>query len=273
VIPVPIGDRAVGDGEPLLLIAGPCVIEGREHALRTAERIREIADRTGFPTVYKSSYDKANRTSIDSFRGPGLDEGLHILAAVRDATGLPVLSDVHSPAEAEAAGSVLDVLQVPAFLCRQTDLLVAAARSGRPVNVKKGQFLAPEDTEAIVGKVRSVPGGKLLLTERGSSFGYRNLVVDFRGLVAMRALGVPVVFDGTHSTQRPGGLGHASGGDRELVPPLVRAAVAVGVDALFLEVHEDPPRALSDAATQLPLDRLEELLGSVRRIREATGGR
>jgi 2-dehydro-3-deoxyphosphooctonate aldolase (KDO 8-P synthase) len=271
--PVRIGDLRVGDGEPLLLIAGPCVIESRDAALRAAERIREIADRTGFPCVYKSSYDKANRTSVDSYRGPGIEEGLAILARVREETGLPVLSDVHGPAEAEAAGEVLDVVQVPAFLCRQTDLLLAAARTGRPVNVKKGQFLAPEDTRPIVEKVRSVPGAQLLLTERGTTLGYHNLVVDFRGLSIMRDLGVPVVFDGTHSTQRPGGLGRESGGDRAMIPPLVRAAVAAGCDALFLETHEAPERARCDAATQLPLGRLEGLLGEVRRIREAVGGR
>jgi 2-dehydro-3-deoxyphosphooctonate aldolase (KDO 8-P synthase) len=272
-LPVSIGDLRVGPGEPLLLVAGPCVIEGSDHAVRTAAALREIGARTGFPLVYKSSYDKANRTSIDSYRGPGLEEGLRILERVKAETGLPVLSDVHGADEAAAAGGVLDVLQVPAFLCRQTDLLVAAARTGRPVNVKKGQFVAPEDMRPAVEKIRSVPGAQAMLTERGTTFGYRNLVVDFRGIPAMRELGVPVIFDGTHSTQRPGGLGHASGGDREMVPPLVRAAVAVGVDGLFLEVHDDPPRARSDAATQWPIDRLEELLLEVRRIREAIGDR
>ena len=269
---VSIGDIRVGEGEPLLVIAGPCVIESRDSALRSAERLRTVSESCGLPLVYKSSYDKANRTSIESFRGPGIEEGLSILAQVRSETGLPVISDVHSPDEAAAAGAVLDALQIPAFLCRQTDLLVAAARTGLPVNVKKGQFLAPGDTRQIIEKVRSVPDAQVLLTERGTTFGYNNLVVDYRGLVAMRALGVPVVFDGTHSTQNPGGLGHASGGDRALVPPLVRAAVAVGCDALFLEVHEDPSRALCDAATQLPEDALETLLGTVRRIREAVGG-
>jgi 2-dehydro-3-deoxyphosphooctonate aldolase (KDO 8-P synthase) len=269
---VSIGDIRVGEGEPLLVIAGPCVIESRDSALRAAEKLSAICERCGFPLVYKSSYDKANRTSIDSYRGPGAEEGLSILSRVRDETGLPVISDVHSPDEAAAAGRALDALQIPAFLCRQTDLLLAAARTGRPVNVKKGQFLAPDDTIPIVEKIRSVPGAQILLTERGSTFGYHNLVVDFRGLVAMRALGVPVVFDGTHSTQQPGGVGRTSGGDRSLVPPLVRAAVAVGCDALFLEVHEDPSRALCDAATQLPLDTLETLLREVRRIREAVGG-
>jgi 2-dehydro-3-deoxyphosphooctonate aldolase (KDO 8-P synthase) len=266
---VRLGDIRVGPGEPLLVIARPCVIESRESALSAAEKIRAVCDRCGFPLVYKSSYDKANRTSIESYRGPGADEGLSILSQVREETGLPVISDVQSVEEAATAGDVLDVLQVPAFLCRQTDLLVAAARTGRPVNVKKGQFLAPEDTSQIVEKVRSVPGAEVLLTERGTTFGYRNLEVDFRGLVTMRALGVPVVFDGTHCVQSPGGLGRMSGGDRALVGPLVRAAVAVGCDALFLEVHEDPPRALCDAATQLPLDGLEALLREVRAIREA----
>ena len=250
----------VGGGAPLFLIAGPCVIESRDHVLRLAAAIREITDRVGIPTVFKASYDKANRTSVTSFRGPGIDEGLAILAAARDATGLPILSDVHSPAEAATAGEVLDVLQIPAFLCRQTDLVVAAAETGKPINVKKGQFLSADETKPIVEKARSAGAAGLMLTERGTTFGYGDLVVDFRNLPRMRAHGVPVVFDGTHSVQRPGGLGDRSGGDRESIPHLVRAAVAVGCDGLFLETHDDPPSAKSDAATQWPLDRLESLL-------------
>ncbi len=267
-----IGDAAIGP-EQLFLIAGPCVIESRQLCLEIARAMKAVCAEAGVPYVFKASFDKANRSAVGSYRGPGLEEGLGILGEVRESVGVPVLSDVHGPAEATVAGEVLDVLQVPAFLCRQTDLLVAAAKTGRPVNVKKGQFLAPEDTRPIVEKIRSVPGAQVLLTERGTMLGYHELVVDFRGLPAMRALGVPVVFDGTHSTQRPGGLGHASGGDRAMIPTLVRAAIAAGCDGLFLETHEDPARALCDAATQLPLDRLEALLDEVRRIRDAVGGR
>jgi len=251
---------AVGGGAPLFLIAGPCVIESRDHTLRIAAQVRAITDRVGIPTIFKASYDKANRTSVSSFRGPGMDEGLAILAAVRDATGLPILSDVHSPAEASAAGDVLDVLQIPAFLCRQTDLIVAAAQTGKPLSVKKGQFLSAEETKPVVEKARSAGANGLMLTERGTMFGYGDLVVDFRNLPRMRAHGVPVIFDGTHSVQRPGGLGDRSGGDRAMIPSLVRAAVAVGCDGLFLETHDDPPNAKCDAATQWPIDQLEALL-------------
>ncbi len=255
---------AAGGGGPLLVIAGTCVIESRESALAHARALGEIAGEVGLPLVFKASFDKANRTSIDSFRGPGLAAGLEVLAEVKEATGLPVLSDVHEPSQCGPAGRVLDVVQVPAFLCRQTDLLLAAAATGRPVNVKKGQFLAPEDTAPIVEKLRRGGARGILLTERGTTFGYHDLVVDLRGVPRMRSLGVPVVFDATHSVQRPGGLGSASGGRPEFIPVLARAAVAAGADAVFLEVHEDPSRALSDGPNSLPLARLASLLAELR---------
>jgi 2-dehydro-3-deoxyphosphooctonate aldolase (KDO 8-P synthase) len=242
-----------------------------------AERLQAIAARFGVPLVYKSSYDKANRSAVGSYRGPGLVEGLRILQRVKEATGLPVLSDVHDVAEVAAAAEVLDVLQVPAFLCRQTDLLLACGRTGKPVNVKKGQFLAPGDMGNVADKIRSTGNDDVLLTERGTSFGYHNLVVDFRGLVIMRGFGCPVVFDATHSVQLPGGAGTRSGGERQYVPPLARAAVAVGVDALFMEIHEDPDRTLpdgrplSDGPNMLRLDDLPRLLDEVRAIRAAVG--
>ncbi len=250
----------VGGGAPLFVIAGPCVIEGREQALQIGVRLAEIAERLNVPLVFKASFDKANRTSVDSFRGPGIKAGLEILDDVRAETGLPILSDVHTPAAAETAGEVLDVLQIPAFLCRQTDLSVAAAKTGKPVSVKKGQFLSAADTSPIVGKAAAAGAVGLMLTERGTTFGYGDLVVDFRNLPRMAAHGVPVIFDGTHSVQRPGGHGTYCGGDREMIPSLVRAAVAVGCDGLFLETHEDPPTALCDSATQWPLDQFESLL-------------
>jgi 2-dehydro-3-deoxyphosphooctonate aldolase (KDO 8-P synthase) len=244
-----------------------------------AERLQAITVRAGIPLVYKSSYDKANRSAVGSYRGPGLAEGLRILRRVKEVTGLPVLSDVHDVSEVAPAAEVLDVLQVPAFLCRQTDLLVACGRTGKPVNVKKGQFLAPADMGNVAEKIRSTGNGDVLLTERGTSFGYHNLVVDFRGLVIMRAMGHPVVFDATHSVQLPGGAGTRSSGERQYVPPLARAAVAVGVDALFMEIHEDPDRALpdgrplSDGPNMLRLDDLPRLLDEVRAIRVAVGAR
>ncbi len=258
-----------GPGAPLFLISGPCVIESRRHSLQTAARLRDIAAAAGVPLIFKSSYDKANRSSVKSYRGPGLEEGLEILGAVREETSLPVLTDVHSPAEAEAAGQVVDVVQIPAFLCRQTDLLTAAAASGKLVNVKKGQFLSPWDMKNVVEKVHSAGNPRVLLTERGSCFGYNNLVVDMKSLEVMRALGCPVVFDATHSAQLPGGLGHASGGQREFVPVLARAAVAAGVDGLFFEVHEEPDRALSDGPNSLRLDELPALLTRLCAIHEA----
>ena len=276
---VKIGGVTIGGGAPLALIGGPCAIEDEEHALMVAERLLRITEAAGVPFVYKSSYDKANRSSAHSYRGPGLKEGLRILRRVKDVLGLPVLSDVHEVAEVGPAAEVLDVLQVPAFLCRQTDLVVACAKSGRPVNVKKGQFLAPHDMQNVVEKIRSAGSEDLLLTERGTSFGYTNLVVDFRSLPIMRAFGYPVVFDATHSVQLPGGQGDRSGGERQYVQALARAAVAVGVDALFMEIHEDPDRTLadgrplSDRPNMLKLDDLPRLLDELRAIHPATGGR
>ncbi len=260
----------MGAGHPLVLIAGPCVIESRDHCLRLAERIAHIAHELGLPYVFKASYDKANRSSLDSFRGPGIEDGLRILAHVRRRIGVPVLSDVHEPGQAATAGEVLDCLQVPAFLCRQTDLLLACGRAGAAVNIKKGQFLAPEKMALAAEKVRSTGNADVLLTDRGTFFGYQRLVNDFTGLAVMREF-APVVFDATHSVQYPGG-GKVTGGARQYIPLLARAAVAAGVDALFLEVHDDPQRALSDAATVWPLDQLVDLLQPCVRIREALCG-
>jgi 2-dehydro-3-deoxyphosphooctonate aldolase (KDO 8-P synthase) len=269
---VAVGPVRIGGGHPLALVAGPCAIEGEAHALRAAEALVRIAGDAGVPFVYKSSYDKANRSSTRSYRGPGLAEGLRILRKVRETLGCPVLSDVHLPSEVPAAAAALDVLQIPAFLCRQTDLVVACARSGRPVNVKKGQFLAPWDMRNVVEKLRGEGCEDVLLTERGATFGYNNLVVDFRGLGVMRDLGVPVVFDATHSVQLPGGEGTRSGGERRHVEPLARAAVAFGVDAVFMEVHEAPDRAPSDGPTMLPLVRLPRLLRELSAIGSALAG-
>ena len=255
----------IGGGAPLLAIAGPCVIESEPHALKMAAALREISRETGMPIVYKSSFDKANRTSIRSFRGPGIELGIEILRKVKAETGLPILTDVHEPSQCAAAAEVADILQVPAFLCRQTDLLRAAAATGRAVNVKKGQFLTPWDMQNIVEKLREAGCERILLTERGSSFGYNTLVVDFAGLPVMRAL-APVVFDATHSAQLPGAAGKVSGGRREAIPGLARAAAAAGVDAFFFEVHDRPDEALSDAATQFPLDRFADLLRQLKAI-------
>ncbi len=269
--PCRVSDFVVGDGSKPFLIAGPCVIESREMVLRHAEAIRDIATAAGFHVAFKSSFDKANRTSIDSFRGPGLDEGLAILAEVRRDLGVAVLTDFHTAEQAAPVGEVVDMLQVPAFLCRQTDLLIAAARTGKALNVKKGQFLAPENMREVVGKLESAGCRDFCLTERGATFGYGNLVVDFRSLPIMRSFGHPVIFDGTHSVQRPGGLGTKSGGDRTEVPHLVRAAAAVGCDGFFLEVHENPDEGLSDGPNMLQLDTLPALLDDLIRIREAAG--
>ena len=272
---VQIGPLHIGGGQPLALIGGPCAIENEKHALVTAERIVTITTDRRVPFIYKSSYDKANRSSIRGYRGPGLTEGLRILKKVRDTLGVPVLSDVHQVSEVAPAAEVLDVLQIPAFLCRQTDLLVAVARTGKPLNVKKGQFLAPGDMKNIVDKIVSVGNRSILLTERGTSFGYHNLVVDMRGLQDMRALGFPVVFDATHSVQLPGGAGDRSAGERKYVPALARAAVAVGIDALFMEMHEDPDRTLpdgqplSDGPNMLRIDDLPRLLDAVAAIAAA----
>ena len=257
---VSVGALTFGGNHPFVLIAGPCVVESFDSAVRHAEALRTLTDRLGVPFVYKSSYDKANRSSLDAFRGLGVDEGLSVLARVKREVGVPLLTDVHAPAEVPAAAEVADVIQIPAFLCRQTDLLLAAGHSGRPVNVKKGQFLAPHDMHYVAEKVASTGNPRILLTERGVSFGYNNLVSDLRALTILAQTGYPVVFDATHSVQLPGGLGGASGGQREFIAPLARAAVAAGVDGLFMEVHEEPERALSDKATVFPLDRLEALL-------------
>jgi 2-dehydro-3-deoxyphosphooctonate aldolase (KDO 8-P synthase) len=266
---VQVGPVTFGGGAPFALIAGPCVIESREHALRHAEAIARICRRLHVPFVFKSSYDKANRTSGRSFRGVGIEHGLSVLAAAREATGAPVLTDVHDAQQAAAAGEVADVLQIPAFLCRQTDLLLAAAATGRAVNVKKGQFLAPSDMAQVVTKLRDAGNDRILLTERGTSFGYHALVVDFTGFPTMRATGQPLVFDATHSVQRPGGQGDRSGGDRTLVPYLARAAVACGIDGLFLEVHEDPDHAPSDGPNMVRLADLEPLLTELLAIQSA----
>jgi 2-dehydro-3-deoxyphosphooctonate aldolase (KDO 8-P synthase) len=264
--PVTIGSITIGAGHPLALIGGPCAIEGESFMLDVAARLRDITAKAGVPFIFKSSYDKANRTSIHSYRGPGLQKGLEILHKIKDVVGVPVLSDVHAVDEVKPAAEVLDVLQIPAFLCRQTDLVVAAARTGKPVNVKKGQFLAPWDTQNIVEKVRAVGNDQVLLTERGASFGYNNLVADMRSLVIMRTFDVPVVFDATHSVQLPGGAGTASSGQREFVPHLARAAVATGCDALFMEIHPDPDQAPSDGPNMLRLQDLAGLLAQLLQI-------
>ena len=266
---VRVGNVTIGGGAPLVVIAGPCVIESREAALRHAERLRAIAARAGVGLVYKSSFDKANRTALGSFRGVGMDDGLAILAEVRRETGLPVLTDVHEKDQIAAVAGVVDVLQTPAFLCRQTDFVIAVAAAGKPVNLKKGQFLSPAEMVRVVEKARSTGNDALLVTERGFAFGYNNLVSDMRALPVLAETGCPVVFDATHSVQQPGGLGIASGGERRFVAPLARAAVATGVDAVFMEVHEDPGRALSDGATSLALADLPALLGALAAIDRA----
>jgi len=263
---ITLGNLRIGSGAPLGVIAGPCVIESKESALRHAAALKEKADRVGVAYIFKSSYDKANRSSLGSFRGPGLEKGLEILAAVKAKIGVPILTDVHEIDQVGAVKEVADVLQIPAFLCRQTDFVLAVAKSGRVVNIKKGQFLAPWDMRNIVEKISSTGNDKILLTERGASFGYNNLVSDMRSLVVLRELGYPVVFDATHSLQLPGGLGHASGGERKYIPALARAGVAAGVDALFMEVHEDPDHAKSDGPNSLDLKDFEGLLRVVKEI-------
>jgi 2-dehydro-3-deoxyphosphooctonate aldolase (KDO 8-P synthase) len=271
VTPVQVtADVALGAG-PLVLIAGPCVIESEAHAVGLAKAIAAIARRVGILYIFKASFDKANRTSVRSFRGPGLEAGLRTLAAVKDAAGVPVLTDIHEPDQAAPAAKVADVLQIPAFLSRQTDLIVAAARTGRTVNVKKGQFLAPNDMRHAVEKVRSAGNERVFLTERGFSFGYNNLVVDMRAFPMMRALGVPVVFDVTHSLQLPGGGDGVTAGLAEYIEPLASAGVGAGVDGVFLEVHEEPSQAKSDAQNALSLSRLEALLERLVRIHVVTG--
>jgi 2-dehydro-3-deoxyphosphooctonate aldolase (KDO 8-P synthase) len=257
-----------GKNAPLFVIAGPCVIENESMVLRTAETLAAVCDRLRLPFIFKSSYDKANRTSTDSFRGVGFKRGMAILAKVKAKLGVPVLTDVHSVAECGPVAEIADVLQIPAFLCRQTDLVQAAARTGKCVNVKKGQFLAPWDMRNVIDKITAVGGRSILLTERGTSFGYNNLVADMRSLVILREFGWPVVFDATHSVQMPGAAGKASGGDRRMAPVLARAAVAAGCDGVFLEAHPRPERALSDPATQLPLAKVGDLLKTLCELHE-----
>lgn len=257
---VRVGPVTLGGRRPLVLIAGPCVIESEEACLEAAGILQEMTRSLGIPLIFKSSYDKANRSSLRSYRGPGLDLGLKILGRVKRELGVPVLSDVHRFEEVQEAAAVLDVLQVPAFLCRQTDFVLAVARAGKPVNVKKGQFLAPWDVQNIVEKIESVGNPSILLTERGASFGYHNLVADMRSLVVLRQMGCPVIYDVTHSLQLPGGLGTSSGGQREYIPPLARAGVAAGIDGIFMEVHPDPDSALCDGPNSLPLKELHPLL-------------
>jgi len=257
---VKIGDLSIGNSLPLVLMAGPCVIEGEDFTLQVAAEIKAIAARCGVPLIFKSSFDKANRTSKDGFRGPGMDEGLRILKRVKDELGLPVVTDVHEVEQVAAVAKVADVMQTPAFLCRQTDFINAVAAAGKPVNLKKGQFLAPWDMKHVLEKARATGNEDIMLCERGASFGYNNLVSDMRSLMVMREFGAPVVFDATHSVQQPGGLGGATGGNREYVPGLARAAVAVGVAALFMEVHPNPDKAMSDGPNSLALADLEGLL-------------
>jgi 2-dehydro-3-deoxyphosphooctonate aldolase (KDO 8-P synthase) len=266
-----VGGHAIGDGRPLLLIAGPCVIESEAQALAHARKVKALALRHGVPVVFKASFDKANRTSVKSFRGVGLEAGLAVFEQVKRETGLPCLTDVHEAWQAEPVGRVVDVLQVPAFLCRQTDLVLACARHGKSVNVKKGQFLAPRDMRHVVAKCREAGNEHVLLTERGTSFGYGNLVVDVRGLVLMRELGAPVCLDATHAVQLPGAAGDVTGGERQFVPTLARAAAAVGIDALFAEIHEDPAAARSDGPNSLDFEAADRVLADVLKIRRALG--
>lgn len=257
---IAVGDFTIGDGKELALVSGPCVIESEDKALFSAEFLKKLCDKLGIPLIFKSSYDKANRSSVDSFRGPGLDQGLSILEKIKNEFQIPVLTDVHTPHEAMAAGQVCDVLQIPAFLCRQTDLLLAASHTGKVVKVKKGQFMAPWDMKNVVEKILSTGNDQILLTDRGTCFGYNNLVSDMRAIPLMQSFGFPVCFDATHSVQIPGGHGTSSGGQREFVPILAKAAVAAGADCLFMESHPCPKEALSDKDSQIPLAELENLL-------------
>jgi len=261
-----VGNLRLGGGNPLFLIAGPCVIESEEHAMMMAERVAKTAADAGIPYIFKASYDKANRSSISSFRGPGLREGLRILAKIKKDLQVPILTDIHEAAQAEAAAEVADVLQIPAFLARQTDLLLAAAKTGRVINIKKGQFLSPWDMGNVIEKVASSGNHNVILTERGASFGYNNLVVDMRAFPILKKFGYPVVYDVTHSVQLPGGQGHASGGQPEFIEPLARAGVAAGVDGIFLETHDNPQAALSDGANALPLGQLSQLLSRLKEL-------
>jgi len=268
-----IGSVEVGLSATMFVMAGPCVIETQGSCLDIAKRLAEISSRTGIGIIYKASFDKANRSSVSSYRGPGLEKGLDILAAVKDKTGLPVMTDIHQPEQAEIAASVADCLQVPAFLCRQTDLLCACAETGKPVNIKKGQFLSPDEMKTVVEKIRHCGNNRIILTERGTFFGYNHLVNDMTAIETMKQFGCPVVFDATHSTQQPGGLGTVSGGNREMAPILAKAATAAGANGLFLEVHTEPEKAKSDAAVIMPIDWLEDLMTACKKIFEITGGR
>lgn len=261
-----ISTATVGGSNPPVIIAGPCVIENEDITIHTAKRLKEICSSAGLKLIFKSSYDKANRTSLSSYRGPGIDKGLRLLSDVKSRFQIPVISDVHAVNDVKPASEVLDALQIPAFLCRQTDLILAASKTGKPVNIKKGQFLAPWDIKNIIDKFASTGNHDLLITERGTSFGYNNLVVDFRGLPIMRSFGYPVIFDITHSLQLPGGQGNSSGGEREFAEPLSRAAAAVGVDGLFMEVHPEPEKALCDGPNMIRLDDVEEMLVAIKAI-------
>jgi len=265
---IQIAGRKLGGSNPLFIIAGPCVIENEDIVFHTAEKLKSICNDAGLPLLFKSSYDKANRTSISSFRGPGLEQGLRILSDVQTRFRIPVISDIHSVEEVKPAAEVLDVLQIPAFLCRQTDLILAASKTGKPVNIKKGQFLAPWDVKNVIDKFISTGNQNVSITERGTSFGYNNLIVDFRGFPIIRSFGYPVIFDITHSLQLPGGLGKSSGGQREFAVPLARAAVAAGVDGLFLEVHPEPDKALCDGPNMIKLDELKKFFKTLKTLRE-----
>lgn len=269
--PIKIGNLTLGENAPLFLISGPCVIEDGETTLAVARFLQEISQRLSIPVIFKSSYDKANRTSLDSFRGPGLDEGLEILKEVKDATGLPILSDVHQVSEIEKVAEILDVIQIPAFLSRQTDLILEAARTHLPLNIKKGQFLSPWDMEQVVLKATSTGNTNILLTERGSFFGYHNLVVDMRSISVMKNLGYPVVFDATHGVQLPAGRGTTSDGQRQFVAPLARAAIAAGADGIFLEIHPDPDAALCDGPNSLPFEHVEPLVAVLKQVHQVVG--
>ncbi len=266
---IKVNDISVGGGSPLLIIAGPCVIEDKETTIYIARYLKELAQRLDVPLIFKASYDKANRTSINSFRGPGITSGLRILEQIKSELGLPILSDVHSINEIKDAAGILDIIQIPAFLSRQTDFILEIAKTGKPVNIKKGQFLAPWDIRNVVEKITSTGNNNILITERGTMYGYNNLVVDFRGIQIMQDTGYPVIFDATHSIQLPGGGGNSSGGDRKFAPALAQAAVAAGADGIFMEVHPDPDRALCDGPNSLRLDGLNDLIIKLKAIREA----
>lgn len=267
--PITAGNVTIGAGKGFVLIAGPCVIESEASAMRHARSLKAMAGRLGIPYVFKASYDKANRTSISSFRGPGLTRGLKVLKKIKDSLGVPVLSDIHCKEEVKAAAKVLDIIQIPAFLSRQTDLILAVARTGRVVNIKKGQFLAPWDMRHVVRKIESTGNRKIILTERGVSFGYNTLVSDFRSLLIMKEMGYPVVYDATHSVQAPAGKGDRSGGDRQFIPYLASAAITCGADGIFVEVHENPDKALSDGPNMVRLSELEAMLARLKRIERA----